>query len=1187
MTDEVLSFKVLGPWEVRRGSSVVAVPHGRLTVLCASLLLSIDEPVSVDTLTERLWPDRAPERPRETIHTYVNRLRNLLGRDAIETGPGGGYRLHLDAANVDLHRFRALVAQSRHAGSTERERELLRDALKLWRGKPFGDVESAWLDRDVVPRLTEEWLTATERRIDLDLAAGPPGTVVAELRELTSAHPTRESLWFRLVLALHRAGRRADALDAYQEAQTVFEEELGVEPGEQLVQLNREILLDAPTPPPSGSARDKAPVPEPEVDDAGTFGDILRAHRTRLSWTQAELAALAEVSERTVHGLESDRTRPRPTTARMLADALGLGGAELERFVQAANRSPKSGPPASPGVPATVEQPESPKPPIPAQLPPDVGDFTGRATELAALDAFLPVTGDTAVVVLSGTAGVGKTALAVRWAHRVAAAFPDGQLYANLRGFAPGQPVPPVEALAEFVVSLGVPAGQIPPKQDAAAALYRSLLAGRRMLVVLDNALDADQVRPLLPSGAGSLVLVTSRHTLSGLVVSHGAQQQTLAPLSAVEATELVTRILGVDRVAAEPDAAAGLIAECSGLPLALRIAAANVRVDQHLDIGEYVAELRAGDRLASLAVDGDPAASVRAAFDWSYERLSAPVQRLFRRLGMVPGPDVTPEAAAALTATDPGQTRRWLRSLADAHLLDRSAPHRYVLHDLLRAYAAERAQAVDPESDRDSAVERLLGWYLRGAVAATEVLAPTMLRLRSSLPETGPAVVRPKDVAEAGEWLAAERRNLVAAVVDAAANGRHEPAWLLADALRGYFETTGNRVDWTIVAQTALAAASADGDPAARSAAASSLAQVHHSGGEFDAALEQVTNALTLARQAGWAAGEARALNHLAILRAESGDLDTCVELLQAALELDRRSGDRGGEAKRLMNLGVATQSAGRLREALDYLRQAVDLLGAQVHADLMLANLGHLQHHTGDLDAAGETLRRAVAAHAENGTQRAFSLVQLAELCLDRGRPAEAEAHVEAAEAIASQSGDRVNGFWVTNMRAYVDLRLGRPQPAMDRMENLLGEADDQGYLSVRCSALASLAEARRHLGQFDLALSNAEQSIKLAETAGRRLLESEARSVRAAVCLARYRRNGSPVELDEATAEAGRVLEMQRWMGHRVGEARTLILLGDIGDASGEADQASRHWRSALELCVEIGLSDSDEVRARLAR
>jgi DNA-binding SARP family transcriptional activator/tetratricopeptide (TPR) repeat protein/transcriptional regulator with XRE-family HTH domain len=1184
-TSDVVVFNVLGPWEVVRGQSPVAVPHGRLAVLLAALLMSLDRPVSIDSLVEKLWPEGdGPVRPQQTLYTYVNRLRALLGPDVIETSPGGRYRLRVAPHDVDLYRFRDLLTQAAHADSTDEERQLLRAGLRLWRGSPFGDVPSTWLDREVIPRLTEEWLAASERRIDLDLVIGPPGPVVAELWELTSRYPTRESLWIRLVRALRLSGRRADAVDAYQKAKDALREELGVEPGEQLARLGREVVRESALTG-KGEAADATGELEPEQEQAQAdvtgvdFAETLRTNRTRLGWTQAELAEQAGVSERTVQGLESGRSRPRLSTARLLAKALRLEATELESFILAASRLPTMAALSAPSAPREAALP------APAQLPPDIGDFVGRASELAMLDELLPVEGDTAVAVLSGTAGVGKTALAIRWAHHVEAEFPDGQLYANLRGFSTGRPVPPVEVLAEFLGALGLPAGEIPPKQDAAAALYRSSLADRRMLVVLDNALDADQVRPLLPSGSGSIVLVTSRHVLNGLVVSHGARQQTLAPLPPTEAIELVTRILGADRVAAEPEAADGLVAECAGLPLALRIAAANVRVEEHLDIAEYVAELRSGDRLTSLAVGDDPAASVRVAFDWSYERLSPPVQRLFRYLSLMPGPDVTAEAAAALTGTHPGQTRWWLRSLAEAHLLDRSGPRRYALHDLLRAYSAERAQAVEPESERDAAIGRLLDWYLHSMIAALEMLAPTAMRLPTPPADPGLPLVRPADRTEAGNWLAAERRSLVAAVTFAAANGRNESAWLLADALRGYFESDGNRVDWTVVAQTALAAAEAEGDPAAGCAARSSLAHVHHISGEYDEALREATLALTLAREAGWLAGEARVLNHLAVLHAESGDLDGCVDLFRTALELDRRAGDRVGQAKRLMNLGIATWSGGRLREALDYLRQAVHLLGAKVHDDITLANLGHLLHHTGDLAAAENVLNEAVAAHAENAVTQSYALVMLAELCLDQGRLTDADTHADAAIALVDQASNQVSAFWAGNMRAYVDIRLGRLGVALQRLEALLREVGDQGYLSVRCSALASLAEAQCGLGRLDLAQSNAEQSLKLAESAGRRVLESEALSVQAQIHFARYQRDGDPSTLDEAAAVVERTLELQRWMGHPVGEARSLILLGDIAQAAGEPDAAVEHWQAALTICAEIGLVDAAEVRDRL--
>jgi hypothetical protein len=372
-------------------------------------------------------------------------------------------------------------------------------------------------------------------------------------------------------------------------------------------------------------------------------------------------------------------------------------------------------------------------------LPADVTAFTGRRRQLEALDGLLESGADTTAVVISaiaGTAGVGKTGLAVHWAHRVRDRFPDGQLYVNLRGYAPTPPASPLEALAGVLRALGVAAEQVPVETEQAAGLYRTLLADKRMLVLLDNARDPDQVRPLLPGGPGSLVVVTSRHRLSGLVVKEGACRLTLDVLTPEEANQLLARLLGETRVHAEPAAAAELARACAHLPLALRIAAATLADRPQLSIAGYVAELGQGDRLGALAVDGDEQAAVRAAFDLSYAALAPGARRLFRLLGLVPGPEVTADAAAALTGTLPERAARLLDRLAAAHLIDQDTAGRFAFHDLLRLYAAERARHEDTGEERKAATRRLLDWYLHTVDAAARMLYPDKLRLPLPLAE-------------------------------------------------------------------------------------------------------------------------------------------------------------------------------------------------------------------------------------------------------------------------------------------------------------------------------------------------------------------------------------------------------------------------------------------------------------------
>ena len=393
-------------------------------------------------------------------------------------------------------------------------------------------------------------------------------------------------------------------------------------------------------------------------------------------------------------------------------------------------------------APSAAQRPAPARPPVPRQLPVAPRHFAGRAREQRMLSDLLDQTagqapGTVVISAIGGTAGVGKTALAVHWAHRVADRFPDGQLYVNLRGFDPsGTPVAPADATRRFLDALQVPANQIPSSAEAQQSLYRSLLAGRRMLIVLDNARDVGQVRPLLPGGPRCLVLVTSRNQLTGLVAAEGAHPVTLDLLSPADARELLARRIGPERIAAELDVATELTGLCARLPLAVSIAAARVAMHPHLPLATLVSELRDATGRLDVLDAGEAASSVRAVFSWSYQNLSQPAARMFRLLGVHPGPDITVAAAASLAGVSPGQARQGLSQLIRASLIAEHLPGRFAFHDLLRAYAAERAGAEDGEAQRRAAARRMLDHYLHTAYAAALVLNPDLDQITVAPPE-------------------------------------------------------------------------------------------------------------------------------------------------------------------------------------------------------------------------------------------------------------------------------------------------------------------------------------------------------------------------------------------------------------------------------------------------------------------
>jgi DNA-binding SARP family transcriptional activator/Tfp pilus assembly protein PilF len=648
---------------------------------------------------------------------------------------------------------------------------------------------------------------------------------------------------------------------------------------------------------------------------------------------------------------------------------------------------------------------------VPRQLPADVAAFAGRTTELAQLDDLLAGAGGgdkdgggsdgdggagggsdggTAAMVVSvidGMAGVGKTALAIHWAHRVADRFPDGQLYVDLRGFhRQAQAMSAAEALRGFLDALAVPAHRRPDGVQAQAAFYRSLLAGRRVLVVLDNARDAEQVRPLLPGSPGCLALVTSRNQLLGLVTVEGARPLTVALPGEAEARELLARRLGAARLAAEPQAVGEIVDRCARLPLALAVVAARAATRPAFPLGVLAADLRdARDGLAALAGD-DTAADVRAVFSWSYRLLGEPAARLFRLLGVHPGPDVTVPAAASLAGAPDAEAHASLAELTRSHLLAEPSPGRYALHDLLRAYAAGLAEARDGRAERRAARRRVLDHYLHTAYAAARLIDPCHppITLAPPAPGTRPEHLARRDQALA--WFTVERPVLVAAVRQAAGHG--EPhTWQLACSLTSFLDRQRHWPDLAEVHQAALGTARSLGDGLGQAYAHRDLAMARVHAGEFDDARGHLRRALELFQLLGTPVEQACTYAALTWLSDQEDDPRASLEHARHALDLFRQLGDHSGEARTLNNIGWSHARLGDYRAAVDHCRRALALqeqAGDEECLGYTLDSLGYAHHRLGDRDLAIRCYERAMAAFRAQGNHgfEAHALVELGDV-------------------------------------------------------------------------------------------------------------------------------------------------------------------------------------------------------------
>ncbi|WP_394614460.1 BTAD domain-containing putative transcriptional regulator [Lentzea sp. JNUCC 0626] len=977
-------------------------------------------------------------------------------------------------------------------------------------------------------------------------------------------------------------GEQARAAGNLQAASSAFATALGLWRGPALVDVPSEVLH-----------RDEVPRLDErrlhvlerrvEVDlELGRHGELV-AELSRLTsehplrerfWAQLMVALYRS-------GRQSEALAAYQRVSRLLGDQLGIDpGDELRRVHSQVLSGSIDSVAASSGAPVVAAKPERV---VPSQLPADIPDFVGRDEAVSLIVALLRTAQGVPVVTLAGPPGVGKTALAVHAAHRMRADFADGQLYVNLRGYAPGPPLSAVDVLPRFLRALGTEPDQVPLDQDEQEAMFRSTLTGQRVLLLLDNASSAEQIRPLLPGSPGCAVLVTSRDTLRGLAVSHAASNVRLDVLDWHETKSLLAGILGADEVASQEDAALELASLCAHLPLALRIAAANLVSRPELSIADYVEELRAGNRLAALAVEGDERVAVHAAFDLSYTALKPELAQMFRLLSLVPGTDFTPEMAAALSGLTTQDARRRLDRLATANLISNHAPSRYQFHDLLRDYAAERLAFEEGRADSRLALRRLVDWAVRSVDNATAAMKSTLFRFPRPAPLDG-VVPRPFSTStEALTWLDVERANLVALVAHAVERDPENAPWQLADALRGYFYTQGLTAEWRETAKAGLVGARAPRDELGQLSMLSSLGTLYWVTGQHRNALGYYQQAIALQENIVLPEAEAAVLSNAGSVLIDLGELEHAADHLERALVIARQMGALQVLANALFNLGGVYMQLGHLARAAATFEEALEV-GTRIDSWITQANsmraLGEVYAYRGEPELGASYFVRASDLY-ERAAARNFGHTQhegMAITLIMRGRFEEAAVEAAAAMRIAQDLENVKSVCDAKNLLGRALEGAGRYSEAASEHSAALAIAVETSYSWGVCSARRGLASSYRAVGRYDDAMEMASSALV---EAGR----SQFRQAEMEVLLVLGRTHLDTSDFAGALECALRAAAVSSDSGNRWVLGRALQLAGDASFALGDLVSARTQWASALDVFVAIGTPEASVVRAQL--
>jgi DNA-binding SARP family transcriptional activator len=820
----------------------------------------------------------------------------------------------------------------------------------------------------------------------------------------------------------------------------------------------------------------------------------------------------------------------------------------------------------------------------PAQLPADISDFVGRTSELATARAALtaPSGTSTPVLVISGMPGVGKSAFVVKLAHEVRNRFPDGQLFIDLHGYSEHTPLSQVRVLSRVLPALGLPSTQVPTDLEDLTNTYRSLFADRRVLLVLDNAANAQQVHGLIPAAPESAVLITSRSQMPSLAALTGARLLQLGPLTPPEAEQLVRTILTSARMPADADIRQ-IIELCGHLPLAMRIAA-TAYLHSARPLPDFITELEQRDRLAALTIADDPRATVRAVFDLSYRTLTAGAARLFRLLSLVPGPDFCRACAQHVADLSPEQAEQLLGELTAASLIHPSRPRHYRFHDLVRLYAHDRCVTEDEPGDLHAALSRLHSYYVTTADTAADALYPTWIRL----PRTHPTIVtsaRPPVVPNAARWMNDEAPNLIATIRHTAQHGPAEVAWYLSQSLRAYVVTHRDyRIEALGAFEIALRAATGAGNRRAMATMHSAFSSVYLRIRDIQRALPHIRAELDHYLELGLSEGEARARSALGEALATQGYLRDAADQSGEALRIAEHHGFTGLQLLVLLNLSLLEEQRDQLDVAKKYALSALDLIDAkssdstegEVHT-----SLGRIMIRRGEFDAAIEQHLRALDLYRRGGDQHYESeaLRALAHAYLKTGNIEASTAHATTALAVARELGDEydITDSIVSLAGIYHELDL--TSQARAHAESALRMSHELNYTKAHVEAMLQLASIDKSDSRLDRAQEHAHRAIELAHKGELLRLRGDAEILLAWI-------THEMGDHAQALRHAGNAFAIHQEVNSPYGQTRALHVKGLALLAQGHREQAKREWQTSLEIFQGPATPEIDAIRREVA-